>query len=48
MMDAQTRNELAGRFGAIASQAGKLVMAIAVSNDAEAAQNYARAAWRSR
>ena len=29
-------------------EAGKLVMAIAVSNDAEAAQNYARAAWRSR
>jgi 3'(2'), 5'-bisphosphate nucleotidase len=27
-MDAQTRNELAGRFGAIASQAGKLIMAI--------------------
>ncbi|MBV9239348.1 MAG: 3'(2'),5'-bisphosphate nucleotidase CysQ [Xanthobacteraceae bacterium] len=28
MMDSQTRNELAGRFGAIASQAGKLIMAI--------------------
>jgi 3'(2'), 5'-bisphosphate nucleotidase len=27
-MDAQTRNELAGRFGAIASEAGKLIMAI--------------------
>jgi 3'-phosphoadenosine 5'-phosphosulfate (PAPS) 3'-phosphatase len=27
-MDAQTRNELAGRFGAIASQAGELIMAI--------------------
>ena len=27
-MDAQTRNELAGRFGAIASQAGKLIMSI--------------------
>jgi 3'(2'), 5'-bisphosphate nucleotidase len=30
-MDAQTRNELAGRFGAIASQAGKLIMAIYAS-----------------
>lgn len=29
-------------------EAGRLVMAVAVSNDAEAAQNYARAAWRSR
>lgn len=29
-------------------EAGKLVMAIAVSNDAGAAQSYARAAWRSR
>ena len=27
-MDAQTRNALAGRFGAIASEAGKLIMAI--------------------